>query len=88
MLRPAGQAFAEDPPVLHAAIELRPKIQAAGDEMERMRRIPPEIAEAMKGAGVFGMALPRSWGAPELNPLTQLRVLFVSDEPGDSLKSR
>src|SRR5215472_7139928 len=75
MLRPAGQAFAEDPPVLHAAIELRPKVQAAGDEMERMRRIPPEIAEAMKGAGVFGMALPRSWGAPELDPLTQLRVI-------------
>jgi alkylation response protein AidB-like acyl-CoA dehydrogenase len=75
MLRPAGQAFAEDAPVLHAAIELRPKIQAAGDEMERIRRIPPEIADAMKGAGVFGMVLPRSWGAPELDPLTQLRVI-------------
>src|SRR5260370_38601762 len=75
MIRPAGQAFADDPPVLHAALKLGPKIQAAGDEMERIRRIPPEIAEAMKDAGVFGMVLPRSWGAPELDPLTQLRVI-------------
>ena len=61
MIRPAGQAFAEDPPVLHAAIELRSKIQAAGDEMERIAD-PPEIADAMKDAGVFGMVLPRSVG--------------------------
>jgi len=75
MLRPAGQAFADDPPVLHSAIALHSKIQAAGDEMERIRRISPEIATAMKDAGVFGMVLPRSWGAPELDPLTQLRVI-------------
>src|SRR5260370_18253424 len=75
MLPPEGKVFANTPPVLHAALELRPQIQAAGDEMERIRRIPPEIADAMKGAGVFGMVLPRSWGAPELDPLTQLRVI-------------
>jgi len=75
MIRPAGQAFPDDPPVLHAAIKLLPRIQAAGEEMERIRRIPPEIALAIKDAGVFGMVLPRSWGAPELDPLTQIRVI-------------
>jgi alkylation response protein AidB-like acyl-CoA dehydrogenase len=75
MTIPAGKAFAEDSPILHAAIELAPKIRAAGDEMERIRRIPPTIAQAMKAAGVFGMVLPRSWGAPELDPLTQIRVI-------------
>jgi alkylation response protein AidB-like acyl-CoA dehydrogenase len=75
MMRPAGKALPDDPVLLHAAIELGPKIRAAGDEMERMRRIPPEIAQAMKDAGVFGMVLPRSWGAPELDPLTQIRVI-------------
>src|SRR5260370_41979427 len=75
MLPPEGKVFANTPPVLHAALELRPQIQAAGDEMERIRRISPEIAQAMKGAGVFGMVLPRSWGAPELDPLTQIRVI-------------
>jgi indole-3-acetate monooxygenase len=75
MMRPAGQAFSDDPAVLHAAIELGPKIRASGDEMEQMRRIPPHVAQAMKDAGVFGMVLPRSWGAPELDPLTQIRVI-------------
>jgi alkylation response protein AidB-like acyl-CoA dehydrogenase len=75
MIRPAGKAFADDPPVLQAAIELAPRIRAAGDEMEQMRRIPPHVAQAMKEAGVFGMVLPRSWGAPELDPLSQLRVI-------------
>lgn len=75
MMRPAGKAFPDDPPLLHAAIELGPKIRAAGDEMEQMRRIPPYLAQAMRDAGVFGMVLPRSWGAPELDPLTQIRVI-------------
>jgi alkylation response protein AidB-like acyl-CoA dehydrogenase len=29
----------------------------------------------MKDAGVFGMAMPRVWGGPELDPLTQFRVI-------------
>jgi indole-3-acetate monooxygenase len=75
MIRPAGQAFPDDSAVLHAAIALGPNIRGAGDEMEKMRRIPPQLAHAMKDAGVFGMVLPRSWGAPELDPLTQIRVI-------------
>ena len=75
MIPPAGKALPADPAVLRAAIELGPRIRGAGDEMERMRRIPPDIAQAMKDAGVFGMVLPRTWGAPELDPLTQIRVI-------------
>jgi indole-3-acetate monooxygenase len=75
MLRPAGRAFSDDPPLLHAVVEMMPKIREAGNEMEQMRRIPPHIAEAMKETGVFGMVLPRSWGAPELDPLTQIRAI-------------
>src|SRR5712692_11403433 len=50
-------------------------MRPAGDEMEQMRRLPPHLAQTMKDAGVFGMVLPRSWGAPELDPLTQIRVI-------------
>jgi alkylation response protein AidB-like acyl-CoA dehydrogenase len=71
----AGQATADDLPILHAAIGLAEQIRAASDEIERARRIPPGIAEAMKAAGVFGMAMPRVWGGPELDPLTQFRVI-------------
>src|ERR1700737_5024604 len=71
----AGIATADDPPVLHAAIRLAEQIRMASDEIERGRRLPPGIAAAMKDAGVFGMAMPRSWGGPELDPLTQFRVI-------------
>jgi indole-3-acetate monooxygenase len=71
----AGEATADDPPILHAAIELAEQIRTASDEIERGRRIPPSIAAATKDAGVFGMAMPRAWGGPELDPLTQFRVI-------------
>jgi alkylation response protein AidB-like acyl-CoA dehydrogenase len=70
-----GQASADDSSVLHAAIGLAEQIQAASEEIERGRRIPSNIAAAMKEAGVFGMAMPRAWGGPELDPLTQFRVI-------------
>src|SRR6516164_2189173 len=71
----AGEAGADDSPVLHAAIGLAKQIRAASDEIETGRRIPPPIAAAMKEAGVFSMPMPHAWGGPELDPLTQIRVL-------------
>src|SRR6516225_8097532 len=71
----AGQAGPEDSTVLHAAIGLAEQIRAASSEIERGRRIPQSIAAAMKEAGVFGMAMPRAWGGPELDPLTEIRVI-------------
>jgi indole-3-acetate monooxygenase len=71
----AGQASADDSPVLHAAIGLAEQIRSASEEIERGRRLPPSIAAAMKDVGVFGMAMPRLWGGPELDPLTQFRVI-------------
>src|SRR5215472_4879855 len=75
MAHAAGEATADDSPILHAAIGLAEQIRAASDEIERGRRIPLGIAAAMKDAGVFGMAMPRVWGGPELDPLTQFRVI-------------
>jgi hypothetical protein len=71
----ACEAGTEDSPVLHAAIGLAEQIRAASDEIETGRRIPRSIAAAMKEAGVFGMVMPRAWGGPELDPLTQIRVI-------------
>ena len=71
----AGKATADDPPILHAAIRMAEQIRTASDEIESGRRMPPSIARAMKDAGVFGMAMPRAWGGPELDPLTQFRVI-------------
>jgi alkylation response protein AidB-like acyl-CoA dehydrogenase len=72
---PAGEAGPDDSSVLHATIGLTEQIRAASEEIEAGRRIPPSIAAAMKDAGVFGMAMPHAWGGPELDPLTQIRVI-------------
>jgi indole-3-acetate monooxygenase len=71
----AGQATPDDDPVLHAAVGLAEQIRAAGDEIEDGRRLPREIAAAMRKAGVFGMSMPRAWGGAELDPLSQFRVI-------------
>ena len=75
MTHAPGGAAADDQPVLRAAIGLAEQIREASDEIERGRQLPPGIAAAMKEAGVFGMAMPRVWGGPELDPLTQFRVI-------------
>jgi alkylation response protein AidB-like acyl-CoA dehydrogenase len=64
MTHAAVHATSDDSPVLHAAIGLAGQIRGASDEIERGRRIPPDIAAAIKDAGVFGMAMPRVWGGP------------------------
>jgi alkylation response protein AidB-like acyl-CoA dehydrogenase len=71
----AGQAEPNESPILHATIALAPKLRAAIDEIEQARRLPKAIVDGLKEAGVFGMAMPRAWGGPELDPLTQFRVL-------------
>src|SRR5262249_54487613 len=75
MTHMAGKASTEDSPILHAAIGLGPKIRAASEEIEQGRRIPGPLAAAMREAGVFGMVMPRAWGGPELDPMTQFRVI-------------
>jgi alkylation response protein AidB-like acyl-CoA dehydrogenase len=71
----AGKASKDDSPILHAAISLAPQIRAAGEEIEHGHRIPPPLATAIKEAGIFGMVMPRAWGGPELDPMTQCRVI-------------
>ena len=71
----AGLAEPADSPILHAAIGMAPQIRDAADEIEQARRLPKPIVDGLRDAGVFGMSMPRAWGGPELDPLTQFRVL-------------
>jgi len=61
--------------VRKAAIELGPQIREVADEIERERRLPSSLVEAMKAAGVFGIAMPQPWGGSELPLPEQLEVL-------------
>jgi alkylation response protein AidB-like acyl-CoA dehydrogenase len=75
MTHPAGQAAASDSPILHDALAMTATVRTSRDRIEQERRLPAAIVQAMKDAGVFGMAMPSTWGGPELDPLTQFRVI-------------
>jgi indole-3-acetate monooxygenase len=66
---PEGEAIVE------AARALTAQVRAASEEIEAGRCLPKPIVDAMKQAGVFRMAMPREWGGPEVDPLTQIRVI-------------
>jgi alkylation response protein AidB-like acyl-CoA dehydrogenase len=61
--------------MLDATRALGPQIRAAGDEIEEARRLPMHLVREMQRAGIFRMAMPQAWGGPELDFLTQIRVI-------------
>jgi alkylation response protein AidB-like acyl-CoA dehydrogenase len=72
----SGNAHSARPQdVVAAAKSLTPLILASRDEGERLRRVPPPVAEALAAAGLLQMFLPRSMGGPELDPLTVFRAI-------------
>ena len=61
----AGRARAAEPTV--ADVErIAPAIRAAADEAERTRRLPPALLDALHGAGLFRMLLPKRFGGAEM----------------------
>ena len=58
-----------------AARALGPQILACRDEMESERRMPLALVQSMKEADMFSLSMPREWGGPEVDPITQMRVV-------------
>ena len=54
--------------VLRNARALAPAIRSRSDEIERSRRLPPDVVQMLREAGVFRMNMPRAWGGPEMTP--------------------
>ena len=44
-------------------------------EFEKLRKLPQDIVDKLRLAGVFRMNMPRSWGGPELNPMDQIEII-------------
>jgi alkylation response protein AidB-like acyl-CoA dehydrogenase len=61
--------------LLAAVDTLRPQIVAARDQIERDRRVPTTIVDAMRGAGLFRLCLPYTIGGTEADVETMLRVV-------------
>ena len=63
----ANPATGED--YLARARALGPLLEAAGDEIEARRELPPGVVAGLVGNGLFWMLLPASLGGGELHPL-------------------
>lgn len=61
--------------LIEATRALRPIITLHREEIEAGRCLPRPVVEAMQRAGVFRMTMPREWGGPEIDPMTQIRVI-------------
>jgi alkylation response protein AidB-like acyl-CoA dehydrogenase len=44
-------------------------LREKSDEIEAARTLPPEVAERMREAGLFRIAMPKIWGGPELSTI-------------------
>jgi alkylation response protein AidB-like acyl-CoA dehydrogenase len=71
----ARDAAAEGVDYLARARALAPMLTAAADEIERQRRLPQSLVDAMLEAGLFRMLLPRDYGGGESDPLSFVEVL-------------
>src|SRR5437764_5124678 len=61
--------------VLEAAERLAPLLDERAREGEDLRTMPRDVVEACETAGVFKLALPRSLGGLECDPMTTIRVI-------------
>lgn len=44
-------------------------------EFDALRKLPEDIVEQLRDAGVFRMNMPKIWGGPEMNPMDQVEVI-------------
>jgi alkylation response protein AidB-like acyl-CoA dehydrogenase len=61
--------------IVRNARALAAAIRPRSDEIERARRLPHDVVQMMRDAGVFRMNMPRSWGGPEMTPMQQNEVI-------------
>jgi alkylation response protein AidB-like acyl-CoA dehydrogenase len=63
--------------IVERARKLAPHVAARSHEIERLRRLPPDLVAELKTAGVFRMPMPAAWGGPEMSPRTQNEVVEI-----------
>ncbi len=54
---------------------LLPEIRDRASEIAGLRRLPTDLVASLKHAGVFRIAMPRSWGGPEMSLPDQIRLV-------------
>src|SRR5712671_5157056 len=67
--------LAGDQTVVSRAEAVRPAVQAASNEIEEMRRLPPALLDKLHEARLFRLLLPRSSNGIETDPVTFFHVM-------------
>src|SRR5262245_27341430 len=63
--------------IISAVRALQPEILTRADEIASLRRLPTDLVTKLKAAGAFRMAMPNTWGGPEMTPQQQCEVYEV-----------
>jgi len=60
---------------IDAINRLAPQIEMSAEEIERARRLPSRLVEAMADAGLFRLWIPKSLGGAEADPMSLVRAV-------------
>ncbi len=63
--------------ILANAQALGPQIEAVANQIEAQRRLPDDLVEAMRAAGIFRIAFPKAWGGPEVDLVSQSKLVEI-----------
>ena len=74
-LIPSAADLAGDPAVISRAEALRPAVEAASNQIEETRRLPPPLLDQLHEARLFRLLLPRSSDGIETDPVTFFHVI-------------
>jgi alkylation response protein AidB-like acyl-CoA dehydrogenase len=61
--------------LVEAASSVRDVVEAHADEGERDRRLPPATLDALVGAGLMRMCVPRVYDGPQADPMTMVQAI-------------
>ena len=61
--------------ILANAAALGPDIEACADRIAAERRLPDDLVDRLRAAGVFRVAFPGDWGGPEMHVISQCRLI-------------
>lgn len=72
-------------PLVRAAIALQPDVRRHVAAIEQEQRFPRALVEQLHAAGFYRLAIPRSLGGWQLDPITLFRVVEVLSEAAGSV---
>ena len=61
--------------ILGNARAMRSYLREKSAEIDAARRLPVEVAQRLREAGMFRLMMPKEWGGPELSPAQQVEVI-------------